>query len=104
MRIATTLTMTAAGRTKVEADIKRKTTSDICQFLLHFTTYFHNVSYVNSKRPRMEGCSNEGKRSKAGGRKKRSRKLKTVKTGEEKGKRMEGREKGTKAISSEFLV
>ena len=45
-----------------------------------------------------------GKRSKAGGRKKRSRKLKTVKTGEEKGQRMEGREKGTKAISSEFLV
>ena len=40
-------------------DIKRKTTFDICQFLLHFTTYFPNVSYVNSKRPRMEDCSNE---------------------------------------------
>ena len=54
--------MTAAGRTKVEADIKRKTTSDICQFLLHFNTYFPNVSYVNSKRPRMEDCSNEGEK------------------------------------------
>ena len=29
---------------------------------LHFTTYFPNVSYVNSKkRLRKEGCSNEGK-------------------------------------------
>ena len=34
----------------------------LCQFLLHFTTYFPNVSYVNSERPRMEGCSNEGKK------------------------------------------
>ena len=30
---------------------------------LHFTTYFPNVSYVNSsKRLREEGCSNEGKK------------------------------------------
>ena len=50
----------------------------------------------------MEGCSNEGKRSKAGGRKKRRRKLKTVKTGEETANGSE--RKGTKAISSEFLV
>ena len=101
MRIATTLTMTAAGRTKVEADIKRKTTSDICQFLLHFTTYFPNVSYVNSsKRPRMEDCSNEGKRSKAGGRKKRRRKLKTVQTGEE---REDSERKGEKGDESNFI-
>ena len=29
---------------------------------LHFTTYFPNVFYVNSKRPRMEDCSNEGEK------------------------------------------
>ena len=29
---------------------------------LHFTAYFPNVSYVNSKRPRMEDCSNEGEK------------------------------------------
>ena len=35
----------------------------MCQFLLHFTTYFPNVSYANSsKRPRKESCSNEGKK------------------------------------------
>ena len=34
-----------------------------------------------------------GKRSKAGGRKKRKRQLETVKMGEERGKRMEGRER-----------
>ena len=66
---------------------------------LHFTTYFPNVSYVNSKRPRMEDCSNEGEKKQ--GRKKRRGKLKTVKTGEERGQRMEGRERG---ISCEFLV
>ena len=33
---------------------------------LHFTTYFPNVSYVNSsKRLRKEGCSNEGKKKQA---------------------------------------
>ena len=44
--------------------------SRLCQLLSHFTTYLPNVSYVNSKRPRKEGCSNEGKktvRQKAGG-------------------------------------
>ena len=41
-----------------------------------------------------------GKRRKAG-RKKRIRQLETVKMGEERGQRMEGREKG---ISCEFLV
>ena len=41
-----------------------------------------------------------GKRGKAG-RKKRRRQLETVKMGEERGQRMEGREKG---ISCEFLV
>ena len=60
---------------------------------LHFTTYFPNVSYVNSKRPRMEDW---GKRSKAGGKKKRRRKLKTVKRGEERGQRMERRERRRK--------
>ena len=71
----------------------------LCQFLLHFTTYFPNVSYVNSERPRTEGCSNDGKKeSKAGGRKKRRGQLETVKMGEEKGKRMEGRERGRKQL------
>ena len=33
---------------------------------LHFTTYFPNVSYVNSsKRLRKAGCSNEGKKKQA---------------------------------------
>ena len=33
---------------------------------LHFTTYFPNVSYVNSsKRLRKEGCSNEGEKKQA---------------------------------------
>ena len=33
---------------------------------LHFTTYFPNVSYVNSsKRLGKEGCSNEGKKKQA---------------------------------------
>ena len=33
------------------------------QFLSYFTTYFPNVSYVNSsKRPRKEGCSKEWKK------------------------------------------
>ena len=41
-----------------------------------------------------------GKRGKAG-RKKRRRQLETVKMGEERGKKMEGRERG---ISREFLV
>ena len=85
------MTMTPAGRTKAK-DIKRKTTSDICQFLLHFTTYFPNVSYANSsKRPRKEGCSNEGKKKQ--GRKKRRRQLETVKMERERGKKMEGRER-----------
>ena len=57
MRIATTLTMTPAGRT-----IGKGYVCHICQFLLHFITYFPNVSYVNSERPRTEGCSNEGKK------------------------------------------
>ena len=61
MRTATTRTMTAAVRTKKSKDIKRKTTSDI-SVSLHFTTYFPNVFYVNSKRPRMEDCSNEGEK------------------------------------------
>ena len=35
----------------------------VCQFLLHFTTYFPNVSYANSsKRRRKEDSSNEGKK------------------------------------------
>ena len=55
MRIATTLTMTPAYRTRI---LKGK--PPVCQFLSHFTTYFPNVSYVNSKIPRMEDCSNEG--------------------------------------------
>ena len=40
-------------------------------------------------------------RQKAGGRKKRRGQLETVKMGEERGQRMEGRERG---ISREFLV
>ena len=55
MRIATTLTMTPAYRI-----LKGKPTA--CQFLSHFTTYFPNVSYVNSKIARMEDCSNEGEK------------------------------------------
>ena len=68
--------------------------SRLCQFLSHFTTYFPKVSYVNSKRSRKEGCSNErGKESKAGGRKRRRRQLETAKMGEERGKQMERRER-----------
>ena len=104
MRIATTLTMTLAGRTKMSKDIKRKTTSDICQLLLHFTTYFPNVSYVNSKRPRMEGCSNKGEKKQG---RRQEEKEEETKDGED-GRRertANGRErKGTKTISSKFLV
>ena len=60
-----------------------------------FTFYylFPNVSYANSsKRPRKEGCIvTMGKRSKAGGRKKRRGQLEAVKMREERGLRMEGR-------------
>ena len=47
--------------------------SRLCQFLSHFTTYFPKVSYVNSKRSRKEGCSNEGEK-KANGRERKERK------------------------------
>ena len=96
--------MTAAGRTKMSKDIKRKTTSVICQLLLHFTTYFPNVSYVNSKRPRMEDCSNEGEKRQG---RRQEEKEEETKDGEDgRGERTaNGRERmGTKAISSEFLV
>ena len=63
---------------------------------LHFTAYFPNVSYVNSKRPRMEDCSNEGEKKQGRRQEEKEGKLKTVKTGEERGQRMEGRESGRK--------
>ena len=59
-----------------------------------------NVFYVNSKRPRKEGCSNEGEKRQ--GRKKRRRQLETEKMGEERGERMEGREKGIKQFHGNF--
>ena len=76
----------------------------LCQFLLHFTTYFTNVSCVNSKRPRKEGCSNEWKkkRQEAGVGKKRRKQLDTEKMGEERKKRMEGRERGIKQFHGNF--
>ena len=78
----------------------------LCQFLLHFTTYFTNVSYVNSKRPKKEGCSNEwgkkGRSQEAGGRKKRRRQRETVKMGEEREERMDGRERGIKQFHGNF--
>ena len=64
---------------------------------LHFTTYFPNVSYVNSKRTRMEECSNEGEKKQG---RRQEEKEKETKNGEdgrrERGQRMEGRERGRK--------
>ena len=79
--------------------------SRLCQFLSHFTTYFPNLSYVNSKRPRKEGCSNEWeKESKAGGRKKRRGQLETVKMEKREESKWKG-EKGKKATTAcEILV
>ena len=85
--------------------IKRKTTSDICQFLLHFTTYFPNVSYVNStKRPRKEDCSNEGEEKQGRRQEEKEEETKDVED-RRRGRTANGRErKGTKVISSEFLI
>ena len=59
LRTATTLTI-ARRQNKRQRMLKGK--SRLCQFLSHFTIYFPHVSYVNSKRPRMEDCSNEGEK------------------------------------------
>ena len=46
--------------------LKGKSKTTCMSVSLHFTTYFPNVSYVNSsKRLRKEGCSNEGKKKQA---------------------------------------
>ena len=88
---------------KMQRILKGKLRPIYVSFFFYFTTYFPNLSYVNSKRPSMEGCSNElEKESKAGGRKKRRGQLETVKMGEEKGQRMEGRERGMKQFHVNF--
>ena len=70
---------------------------------LHFTTYFPNVSYVNSsKRLRKAGCNNEGEKKKA--RRHEEKKAETS-DGEDGGREritsLEGRERG---IPCEFHV
>ena len=91
--------MIPAGRTKGKGYYKENHFY-VSFFYISPLICLTRVSYVNSKRRRKEGCSNEGKRGKAE-RKKRRGQLETVKMGEERGQRMEGRERG---ISCEFLV
>ena len=94
MRIATTRTMTAA-----ENHVRYMSVS------LHFTTYFPNVSYVNSsKRPRKEDCSNEGEEKQGRRQEEKEEETKDVED-RIRERTANGRErKGTKVISSEFLV
>ena len=76
----------------------------LLQFLLHFTIYFPNVSYVNSKRPRMEDCSNEGKKKQG---RRQEEKEGATRDGEDeiRERTSNGRERRrNRGISCEFLV
>ena len=74
-------------------------------FLFHYL--FPNVSYVNSKRPRKEGCSNDWEKESKAESRRQEKKEGPTRDGED-GRRertANGRErKRNKAISCEFLV
>ena len=74
-------------------------------FFFFFTTYFPNLSMKTARDQGRKAVVMTGKkkaRQKARGRKKRRGQLETVKMGEERGQRMEGRERGIKQFHVNF--
>ena len=92
---------------KMQIILKGKLRPIYVSFFFFFTTYFPNLSYVNSKRPRKEGCSNDWEKESKAESRRQEKKEGPTRDGED-GRRertANGRErKRNKAISCEFLV
>ena len=76
----------------------------MCQFTSYILLLV-SLTFPMQTAPRDQGRKavvRRGKRSKAGGRKRRRGQLETVKMREERGKRMEGRERGIKQFHVNF--